>query len=85
MRQNRQLRFDHIPDQLVINICVAVDEDVAESDDSAILTYARDKRCIQLSKLRECLADDFELALNSGAKHRVTHVVIKRFSRRKLD
>ena len=75
--QHRQLGFDHGPDQPVVHVRVAVDEDVAERDDPTLLADARGKFFIPPGKPRQGRANNLELLLHGGAQHRVVVVIRK--------
>jgi hypothetical protein len=51
--QGGQLVDKHLPDKGVVNCCVAVNQDIAESDDARQLGNARGKLDIELGQLRE--------------------------------
>jgi len=61
-------------------LCVAVNEDVAESYDAAVFANPRSDCLIELGELRQRFADDLELALHGGTEHGVSLVALKTFA-----
>jgi hypothetical protein len=50
---------------------------IAQGDDPAVVAYPRQVRRINLRELVQSLADDLELAFDSGAQQGIGHIVIE--------
>jgi hypothetical protein len=66
-----ELRLEDIPDDSIIDVGVAMDQDVAERDDALVLVDLGRARGIVLREATECFADDLELPLGCRAEQRV--------------
>ena len=75
--QGRHLRSGDFPDDAIIDNGVAVDEQVAKIDYPTKLRYARRQLRVNTPELGQCLRDDLELSLDSGAQQVVLRVFLK--------
>lgn len=65
--ESGELGFEDIPDQPVVHLGVAVDQDVSEVDDGAVLADPGRKLPVELGELRKRFTDDLEFALDGRA------------------
>ena len=70
--------------EALINIRIAVNQDVAEGNDAAVLTDARHDFFVQPGELRQRFADNLELPLDGGAQHGIGAIIVKRLPGREV-
>src|SRR5207245_1036910 len=75
-------RISHI--QAVVYVGVAVDQDVAKSDDATVLADPRGDGRIEFDDLRQSFADDLELPLDCRTQHGIALIVVEALTRGKL-
>jgi hypothetical protein len=61
----------------MVDLGVAVDQDVPESDDAAVLADSRRDALVDAAQARERFAEDREGAFHGGPEHLVVHVVVE--------
>lgn len=67
-RQARQVRFDHAPDDAMVDVGIAVDQHVAEGDDARELGDRCSGDGVDAAQRGERFADDLELPLDGAAQ-----------------
>lgn len=82
VQQRGNLVLDRAPDERVIDEVVAVNEDVAKSDDLPVVADAGGGLRIMLREPPDCFADDLEIPLDRLAEQAVTAVVVDRLASR---
>ena len=78
-QERRELRLEHIPDDSIVNIGVAVDQDVAERNDALVLVDPGSGGRIVRREATERFADDLELPLGCRTEQRVGLVIDEDF------
>src|SRR3954471_17681749 len=79
--QDGELRLDDAPDHFVQDGVVAVDQDVPERDDAAVVRDLSGDLRIGFLELGERLPQDLELAFHGGAEHGVRGILLERATR----
>ena len=75
--EHGNVRVHHRPDANVVDVVVAVDDDVPRGDDGADVGDAPSGHGVVAADTPECLADDLELPFDSGLPDPVREVVVK--------
>ena len=78
--EHGKLGFDNVPDEPVVDLGIAVNEDIAEGDNTAMLANAGGEVGVELGEPCQGLADDLELALDRSAQHVVPRIVVDALS-----
>ncbi len=65
--------------EALINIRIAVNQDVAEGNNAAVLTDTRHDFFVQPGELCQRFTDNLELPLDRGAQHGIGAIIVKRF------
>ena len=73
--QRREIVLNHVPDDVVVDHVVAVDEDVSKRDDARCFRDAGSDRRIDLGEAADGFPDDFKLAFD-GAAEQLARVVV---------
>lgn len=60
-----QLGFNDVPDEAIVYVGIAVNQNVSKGDYATMLANALHESLVQLCELRERLADDFELPFSA--------------------
>src|SRR5206468_6545068 len=74
--QSRQMIFDCVPDQQVIDCIVAVNNPVTLGDDTLNVGDLRSCGRIHVSQSCQCSANDKQLAFNEPAQHLISQIII---------
>ena len=77
--KDRQFGFDYVPNDSVVHLRVAVNQNISERDDAVVLGNPGHDGLIKARKLCEGLADNLELALHRRPKQRVGAIVFESF------
>lgn len=78
MPQTGKFRFDDVPDQAVVDVGLAVDQKVPESDDPTVLADALCRFRSDPGQPGECFSYDFEFTLDGGSQYRLPSVIFER-------
>jgi hypothetical protein len=72
-----EFAFDNAPDQLIVDACISMNEDIAESYNARQLRNPGCGRWIYSAQLRKGFPYDFELSLDCGTKKLISLVRFK--------
>ena len=77
--------LDDIPNDLIIDDIVAVNENVAEGDDLGVFGDLTGKIRIEFQQSAQGFADNFKLSFDGGAEQGIVSVMIKGFMASELE
>jgi len=75
--QYGELRLDYVPDEPIVHVGVAMDQNVAKGDDALVFADPSRQPLVKPGKLRRGLATDFEFPFSRGGQRRIVLAVVE--------
>jgi hypothetical protein len=72
---NRELGFEHIPDNAVVNFRVTVDKNVAKSNNPPVLANPRGRIRIDTGQLRQGFTNNLQLPFHCRAQQGIVTII----------
>ena len=80
MPQDGKSRFNDVPDKLIVNVSISVDQNVSEGDYLLIVRDPASQLLINLRKLAKRFPDYLELPFNARLQQCTLEVIVERLS-----